>query len=55
MWGASLAAVFVASAIPLLATWFLASRPALTTQLFPLLIMIAAVALLGAAAFHLIP
>ncbi len=55
VWGASLAAVFVASAIPLLATWFLASRPALTTQLVPRLIMIAAGALLGAAAFHLIP
>lgn len=55
MWGASLAAVFVASAIPLLATWFLANRPALTAQLVPRLIMIAAGALLGAAAFHLIP
>lgn len=55
VWGASLAAVFVASAIPLFATWFLASRPALTSRLVPRLIMIAAGALLGAAAFHLIP
>lgn len=55
IWGASLLAVFVASAIPLLATWFLASRPALTAHLVPRLIMIAAGALLGAAIFHLIP
>lgn len=55
IWGASLLAVFVASAIPLLATWFLASRPALTAHLIPRLIMIAAGALLGAAIFHLIP
>lgn len=55
IWGASLLAVFVASAVPLLATWFLASRPALTARLVPRLIMIAAGALLGAAVFHLIP
>ncbi len=55
VWWASLAAVFVASAVPLLATWFLAGRPALTAQLVPRLIMIAAGALLGAAIFHLIP
>lgn len=55
IWGASLLAVFVASAIPLLATWFLASRQALTARLIPRLIMIAAGALLGAAVFHLIP
>ncbi|HEX4936706.1 MAG TPA: ZIP family metal transporter, partial [Gemmatimonadaceae bacterium] len=55
VWGASLVAVFVASAIPLLATWFLATRRELTAQLVPRLILIAAGALLGAAAFHLIP
>lgn len=54
-WGASLAAVFVASAVPLLATWFLASRAALTARLVPRLIMVAAGALFGAAVFHLVP
>ena len=55
VWGASLFAVFVASVIPLVATWVLASRPALTTLLVPRLIMLAAGALLGATVFHLIP
>lgn len=55
VWGASLVAVAVASVIPLVATWFLASRPALTARLVPRLIMIAAGALLGATIFHLIP
>lgn len=54
-WGASLAAVGVASAIPLLATWWLATRPALMTALVPRLILVASGALLGAACFHLIP
>lgn len=54
-WRESLVAVGVASAIPLVATWWLASRPALTATLVPRLILLAAGALLGAALFHLIP
>lgn len=55
IWGASLLAVGVASLLPLLATWWLATRPALTTALLPRLILVASGALLGAACFHLIP
>ncbi len=55
VWGASLLAVAIASALPLLATWWLATRPAVTSALLPRLILIAAGALLGAASFHLIP
>jgi zinc and cadmium transporter len=55
VWAASLVAVAVASAVPLAATWWLATRPTLTTRLVPRLILVAAGALLGAATFHLIP
>lgn len=55
VWITSLLAVGVASAIPLVATWWLASRPATTAVWVPRLIFIASGALLGAAAFHLIP
>ncbi len=55
IWATSLLAVGVASAIPLFATWWLASRPATTATWVPRLIFIAAGALLGAAVFHLIP
>lgn len=54
-WAESLIAVGLASAVPLAATWWLASRPALTATLVPRLIVLAAGALLGAALFHLIP
>lgn len=54
-WLESLVAVGVASLVPLLATWWLARRPALTAALVPRLILLAAGALLGAALFHLIP
>lgn len=55
IWGATLLAVVIASAVPLLATWWLATRPATTSALLPRLILVAAGALLGAAGFHLIP
>ncbi len=55
IWLTSLVAVGVASAIPLAATWWLASRPATTATWIPRLIFIAAGALLGAALFHLVP
>jgi zinc and cadmium transporter len=55
VWVTSLVAVGLASALPLAATWWLATRPTLTTRLIPRLILVAAGALLGAAAFHLIP
>lgn len=55
IWGATLLAVVIASAIPLLATWWLATRPSVTSALLPRLILVASGALLGAAAFHLIP
>ena len=55
IWGATLSAVLIASAIPLLATWWLATRPAVSSALLPRLIMLASGALIGAAAFHLIP
>lgn len=55
VWAASLAAVGLASAIPLVATGYLARRPPLTARLVPLLIVLASGALLGAAVFHLIP
>lgn len=55
VWGATLLAVIIASAIPLAATWWLATRPATTSALLPRLILVAAGALLGAASFHLIP
>lgn len=54
-WLQSLFAVGVASAVPLVATWWLATRPLLTSALVPRLILVAAGALLGAALFHLIP
>jgi zinc and cadmium transporter len=55
IWGATFAAVLIASAIPLLATWWLATRPTITRVLLPRLIILAAGALIGAAGFHLIP
>lgn len=55
IWLTSLLAVGVASAIPLVATWWLATRPATTALWVPRLIFIASGALLGAALFHLIP
>ncbi|MCC6774020.1 MAG: ZIP family metal transporter [Gemmatimonadaceae bacterium] len=55
IWVASLLTVGVASLLPLLATWWLAVRPAMTTALLPRLILVASGALLGAACFHLIP
>ncbi len=55
VWVSSLLAVAVASALPLVATWWLATRPGLTSRLVPRLILLASGALLGAAAFHLIP
>ncbi|MCC6772373.1 MAG: ZIP family metal transporter [Gemmatimonadaceae bacterium] len=55
IWGASLLAVGIASLLPLLATWWLATRPAMTTALLPRLILVASGALVGAACFHLIP
>ncbi len=55
IWGATLLAVLIASALPLLATWWLATRPSVTTALLPRLILVASGALIGAAAFHLIP
>lgn len=54
-WAGSLLAVVIASAIPLLTTVFLASRPLLVACWVPRLVFIAAGALLGAAFFHLIP
>lgn len=54
-WNASLLAVGIASAIPLLATILLARRDDLVARWVPRLVFIAAGALLGAALFHLIP
>lgn len=55
IWVTSLFAVGVASAIPLAATWWLASRPATTAIWVPRLIFVASGALFGAAVFHLVP
>lgn len=54
-WNASLVAVGIASAIPLLATILLARRDDLVARWVPRLVFIAAGALLGAALFHLVP
>lgn len=55
VWQGTMLAVGLASALPLAATWWLASRPRLTALWVPRLIFVASGALFGAALFHLIP